>query len=310
MSGTNVLRASGSAARPLATLGLALNGTVLVVALLVAGLLAYALFHHRESGDGLSEGGEPPALRWIAIGALLTTAILSAGFVYTLHVLDGYARVLRQPGMTVRVTGYRYWWKVEYLRPEGDVDFVTANEIHIPVGTPVHLLLPSGDVIHSFWVPALGGKTDMIPGQTNTMWLEADSAGRYRGQCAEFCGVEHANMRILVVAQPEAAFRRWEARQRLPVADTSAAAMALLGVHGCAGCHRLRGTSADGTVGPDLTHLAGRETLAAGAAPNTATALTRWLSDPDSVKPGSLMPNTGLDPADLATLVDYLRRLR
>ncbi len=310
MSGTDVLRAMGSAARPLARLGWMLNLTALAVAIVVTGLIVYALFHRREAGDELTEAGEAPARRWIAIGALITTGILFVSFLYTLRVLDGYARVLREPGMTIRVTGYRYWWKVAYLDPDRRVDFVTANEIHIPVGTPVHFLLQAGDVIHSFWVPALGGKTDMIPGQTNEMWLEADSAGEYHGQCAEFCGTEHANMKILVVAQRPAAFRAWEAHERLPVVDTSATAMGLLRAHGCAGCHRLMGTAADGQAGPDLTHVGGRETLAAGVLPNTEAGLTRWLAHPDSVKPGSLMPATGLDHADLTALVHYLRELR
>ncbi|HEY5218518.1 MAG TPA: c-type cytochrome, partial [Gemmatimonadaceae bacterium] len=180
----------------------------------------------------------------------------------------------------------------------------------VPAGTSVHLLLQSSDVIHSFWVPALAGKTQLIPGQTTRMWIEADTAGRYLGECAVFCGTSHANMRVAVIADPPPQFAAWEAQQRMPAALASAEDRTLLSDHGCAACHTIRGTEARGVVGPDLTHVASRTTLASGIIANTHDNLVRWLSAPDSVKPGTLMPNVELTPQELIEMVKYLSSLR
>jgi cytochrome c oxidase subunit 2 len=165
-------------------------------------------------------------------------------------------------------------------------------------------------VIHSFWVPALAGKTDLIPGQTNRMWIEADAPGVYGGACAEFCGTEHALMLIRVRAQAPADFTRWASGQRAPAADTSSASLAIFRAHGCAACHTIAGSGAVGNAGPDLSHVGSRETLAAGAAANTPGDLARWLANPQSVKPGALMPDTQLRGTDLSALVRYLSGLK
>lgn len=309
MSGHSVFASRGTSAHAIAALGWVLTITACVVVGVVSALLLIALFRRRAERPQVNEDGEHAGRRWIVIGASLSVAILLGAFVYTLTVLTGYAAGLRDPALTLRIVGYRYWWKVEYLDRRGAVDFVTANEIHIPAGERVRLLLQSGDVIHSFWVPALAGKTDLIPGQTNRMWIEADSTGEYDGQCAEYCGPSHANMRIEVFADAPGAFAAWEAAQRRPAVHAERG-MAAFQTHGCAACHTIAGTSAHGEAGPDLTHVGSRTTLAAGVIRNTPRDMARWLARPDSVKPGALMPNTGLTPPELSNMVAFLESLK
>src|SRR6185437_6333661 len=183
-------------------------------------------------------------------------------------------------------------------------DAVTANEIHIPLHTRVDVVATTADVIHSFWVPELNKKVDMIPGLRNRVLLEADSPGVYRGQCSEFCGVQHAHMAVLVVAQPRAAFERWLAHEEQPA--TTARGAQLFARNACADCHEIRGTDAHGAVGPDLTHVASRLTLAAGVLENTPQNLSKWLRDPQHVKPGNRMPDLHLDAAAWRALEAYL----
>ena len=310
MTGQGVFAAAGRSSRSIAGLGWMLNLTAAAVVAVMCVVLLVALFRRRTGEARLSELGEASARRWIVIGTLLTIVILAGSFGYTVRVLRDSAALSTRPALSIRIVGYRYWWQVDYLRPDGTVDFVTANEIHLPVGVPVRLLLDAGDVIHSFWVPALAGKTDLIPGQTNRMWIEADTAGRYLGQCAEYCGTSHANMRIVVLAQAPTEFSAWQARQRLPAAPASDRDRATFRNRGCAACHTIRGTGAAGDAGPDLTHVASRTTLASGIIPNTPAMLARWLSAPDSVKPGALMPTTGLTPQELTAMTAYLRSLQ
>lgn len=310
MIGPGVFAGAGSSGRSIAVLGWVLNLTGTAILVLTCVLLLVALFRRRRGEPGLSDERERPARRWVLIATVATIAILLGVFIYSLRVLDEYSRELERPGLTVRVIGFRYWWRVEYLNPDGSVDFVTANEIHVPTGTSVHLLLQSGDVIHSFWMPTLAGKTQLIPGQTTRMWIEADTAGRYLGQCSAFCGTSHANMRIVMFADPPPRFTAWEAEQRTPAAVASAQDHTLLSDHGCAACHTIRGTEARGVVGPDLTHVGSRTTLASGLLPNTSDDLSRWLTAPDSVKPGTLMPNVELTPQELRAMVKYLSSLR
>jgi cytochrome c oxidase subunit 2 len=306
----NALAGSGSAGASIATLGWGLNLVALAVLLIVTALLLYAIFRPRARDSVLSEDGEGTARRWIIFAALATSVVLLVMFAWTLEALSSYDRSLRDTALTIRVTGYRFWWKLEYLRPNGAVDFTTANEVHIPTGTPVQLLLEGGDVIHSFWVPALAGKTDLVPGQTNRMWIEADTVGRYGGACAEFCGPQHALMLISLAAESRADFDRWQALQRTTAGDTSSHGLEIFRAHGCAACHTLSGVGANGDAGPDLTHVAGRATLAAGVLPNNPGELARWLANPQSVKPGSLMPDTQLRGAELATMAAWLSRLK
>jgi cytochrome c oxidase subunit 2 len=203
--------------------------------------------------------------------------------------------------MTINVIGHQWWWEVRY----GNSTAVTANEIHIPVDTRVGLVLTTADVIHSFWVPELNRKVDMIPGTENRLLLIADHPGVYRGQCAEFCGLQHANMAVEVVAEPKAAFDAWLARNARPAARGNT-----LFAQNCSGCHEIRGTTAHADVGPDLTHFASRRTIAAVTLANTPQNLREWLRDPQHVKPGNRMPNLELSDADWTALQRYVESLR
>jgi cytochrome c oxidase subunit II len=214
-----------------------------------------------------------------------------------------------EPTVQIEVVGKRWWWEVRYP----DEGVITANEIHVPVGETVDLLLRSGDIIHSFWVPELMPKTDMIPGRDNRMWLVADRAGVYRGQCAEFCGLQHAKMAFLVIAEPRADFDAWVAEQSAEAAsptdpEARAGLEAFLGAP-CVGCHTVRGTEASGTLGPDLTHVASRGTLAAATFPNTPQNLRSWIENSQRIKPGNLMPPIELPPEELRAIVAYLETL-
>lgn len=207
--------------------------------------------------------------------------------------------------LEVRVVGRQWWWAFEY--PELGV--VTANELHVPTGRTTRLTMTSADVIHSFWVPRLGGKRDLNPGSENRLWFTPDSTGEYEGQCAELCGTSHANMRLKVVVQEPEDFAAWVERQRGEAPPDSAGLQTFL-ASGCAACHAIRGTPAGGVIGPDLTHVGGRSTLAAGLIPNTPEAMAGWLRTPDSVKPGARMPDLNLAEERVAELVRYLGRLR
>jgi cytochrome c oxidase subunit 2 len=215
------------------------------------------------------------------------------------------------PGDTLvlRVVGAQWWWKFEYP----DLKIVTANEVHVPEGRPIKLQLESADVIHSFWVPQLGGKTDMIPGHINYSSFLATSTGVYDGECAEFCGAEHARMGFRVFSDSPAEFSAWVKTQQSPAAqpitdDQKAGRDAFQ--RSCAACHTVAGTTAAGTVGPDLTHFGSRSSLAANTLPNTADNLAKWLQDPQTVKPGNNMPNLKLDQATVGHLVAYLESLK
>jgi cytochrome c oxidase subunit 2 len=212
--------------------------------------------------------------------------------------------------LTVEVIGRQWFWDVRYPGTAA----VTANEIHIPARTRVDLVAETADVIHSFWVPELNRKIDMVPGKRNRILLYADHPGRFRGQCAEFCGLQHANMSLYVFADPPARFRAWLARlqQRAPAAVGADArrGQQVFMTHACADCHTIGGTSARGTVGPDLTHLASRTTLAALTLPNRPDQLANWIRDPQHYKPGNKMPGLGLSPTEVRSVVAYLETLR
>jgi cytochrome c oxidase subunit 2 len=208
------------------------------------------------------------------------------------------------------VTGHDWWWEVHY--PAQGI--VSANEVHVPVGRPVRLVLTSRDVIHSFWVPQLTVKTDLIPGHTNTTWIQASMPGSFRGQCAEYCGLQHAKMAILVIADPPDAFARWLANERQP-ATAAADPLAVRGRlalerNSCAACHTVRGTAASGTLGPDLSHFGGRRTIGAGALANTRGNLGGWIINSQTVKPGNKMPPQPLTPEELQALLAYLESLK
>jgi cytochrome c oxidase subunit 2 len=247
--------------------------------------------------------------RFILLGGVVApVAILSVLGVATVVITNALRPA--EGTVHVHVNGERWWWRVDY--PGTSV--VTANEIHVPVGEPVDISLTSDNVIHSFWVPQLNGKTDLIPGQTNHLSFTAHQTGVFRGECAEFCGIGHAKMDFRVVVEPAAQDQQWlAAQQRVPAAPAAADAQRgqqLFTTSACAGCHRVAGTSAVGTAGPDLTHLASRLTLAGGWLDNTPDELSHWLTDTQSVKPGALMPDLGLSTGDVAALVAYLETLR
>ena len=216
--------------------------------------------------------------------------------------------------VNLQLSGHQWWWEVQYQGEDPSRQFETANEIHIPVGASVAIKLKTADVIHSFWIPSLAGKMDQITGQQNELRLSASRPGIYRGQCAEFCGKQHAKMAIFVVASSTAEFDTWRENQIRPAATPSDPA-AEAGMHtffyrGCILCHTVRGTSAGGKLGPDLTHVASRKTIAAGTLPNTPGNLGGWIADPQHIKPGAQMPSMRLDGQDLSSLVTYLAGLR
>jgi cytochrome c oxidase subunit 2 len=212
--------------------------------------------------------------------------------------------------LKVRAIGHQWWW--EFVYP--DLGVATATDLHLPAGTRVVIELTSPDVIHSFWTPPLGGKRDTIPGQTNRILLTPERPGEYPGQCAEFCGVSHANMRLTTIVQAAPDFEAWVARQKAPAAEPADGSPAAQGrqvftSQACVGCHAVRGV-AGGQLGPDLTHFGSRRTIAGGMLPNTPSSLARWLKNPPAVKPGSLMPDVGLSDAEVTALVAYLVSLR
>jgi cytochrome c oxidase subunit 2 len=279
-----------------------------VVFAVVTVLVLVALARRRGDRDTLVRRGGGEAL--IVIGGVIVPAIVLTA-VYVVGLRD--LRALTVPAhtdLTVEVTGHDWWWEVRYP----DQGIVSANELHVPVGRPVRLLLTSRDVIHSFWVPQLTVKTDLIPGHTNTTWVQASRPGTYRGQCAEYCGLQHAKMAIFVIADPPDAFDRWVANERQPAvaaADPVAARGRLaLERNSCAACHTVRGTTAGGTLGPDLTHFGSRRTIGAGALPNTPGNLGGWIVNSQTVKPGNRMPPQPLTPEELQALLAYLERLK
>jgi cytochrome c oxidase subunit II len=248
-------------------------------------------------------GGERAATRVVmGLGVALPIVLLVSLFIWSdLFVLRSVAAPTGRTPMTVRVTGHQWWWEVRY--PGSGV--VTANEIHIPVETKVTALVTTDDVIHSFWVPELNRKVDMIPGVTNRLLLLADKPGVFRGQCAEFCGLQHAHMSVEVIAEPRPMFDAWLARNAKPAPRTNA-----LFTRNCSGCHQIRGTSAKADVGPDLTHFASRRSIAALTLPNTPANLRDWLRDPQHVKPGNRMPDLPLKQPQWVALQRYLESLR
>jgi cytochrome c oxidase subunit 2 len=265
-------------------------------------LLAIAVLRRRTAGRASDAGSK----RLILLGGVVAPiVVLSALFGLAVRTLPATSAPKGHAVRTVLVIGHQWFWEVRYPGTAA----VTANEIHIPARTPVRLEVRTADVIHSFWVPELNRKIDLIPGRTNSILLRADRPGRYRGQCAEFCGLQHANMAFEVVAEPAARFRRWLAAQARPAAPRGSGEQAFLGV-GCAACHTIRGTPAEGDVGPDLTHVASRTTLAALTIPNNRASLAAWIADPQHVKPGNKMPRLDLGRPELQAVVAYLESLK
>ena len=286
------------------------------IAIAVNGLLAYAIVAFREQPD--DDGSEPAQvygseqieLAWTVI-PILVVVVLCLVTARTVYDVQG---AQKPPGaIDVTVVGHQWWWEIRYPA----LGIVTANELHVPVSdpaarSPTFMELESADVAHSFWLPRLAGKTDLIPNRRNYMWIEPREPGLYLGQCAEYCGTQHAHMLLRVYVHPRAEFDRWVAAQReAAVADPAVAAgRHVFETTACINCHTVRGTVATGRFGPDLTHMMSRDTLVAGAARMDPDALHAWIADPDHVKPGALMPAMNLDPTQLDQLVSYLVTLR
>ena len=248
-------------------------------------------------------------------GLTITVAILFLFLLSSFRVGRSLTTDLKNKnGLSIEVTGRQWWWEVRYNDVDASNIFTTANEIHIPVGVPVLFTLHGGDVIHSFWVPNLAGKKDLIPGKISTQWLQADKPGVYRGQCAEYCGLQHARMAFWIVADTPEQFIAWRQNQTQtsmqPATDSQRRGQQVFLSSSCVMCHAINGTTAGANFGPNLTHVGSRNTIAAATLSNTREHLSRWIVDSQQFKPGNKMPQNNLGQADLDALVDYLQSLK
>jgi cytochrome c oxidase subunit 2 len=283
-------------------------GAVLIYAL----VLSCAVYAARVAPD---RHPSFPGIAFIVVGGVaLPVVVLTTLLTYSFVLGRDLSRALGPEALRIEVVGKQWWWEVRYLVPDGGAPVVSANELRLPVGEPVELLLSSTDVIHSFWLPSIAGKRDMIPGRVNHLVLEASAPGVYRGQCAEFCGGPHALMAFYAVAEPAAEFRRWLEREAAPAAPPDDRFLAqgreLFLDSGCGVCHTIRGTPADGALGPDLTHVGSRRSLGAGILPNNVGTIAGWIAASQHLKPGNRMPSfntfTGVE---LRALAAYLASL-
>src|SRR3954470_24405690 len=288
--------------------------TIVWVGVILA--LIFALFRRKRRAEkplDLHEGFEHRAA-----GVILVLGIATTVTVLVLSVVSyGAQRAVfaNDPDpVTLKITGHQWWWEVQYQADSPHLSFTTANEIRVPVGKPVTVQLESADVIHSFWVPSLTGKMDLITGQQNSVQFTAKAPGLYRGQCAEFCGAQHAHMAFIVRALPPDEYGRWRDHQNqsapTPSDPLSIRGEQLFRGRGCGLCHAIRGTLAGGQFGPDLTHIASRDTIAAGTLPRTSGTLAAWISDPQHIKPGNLMPKMALRSDELIAVLHYLEQLQ
>ena len=291
---------------------------IVVSAVVWVGILlamGQGLLRRKEERAGPLDLNEVAERRVAATILCLTVA--TGATVLALSVLSFFAQdaviagAARAP-LQIRIFGHQWWWEVEYESPSADQTFLTANEIHVPVGLPVTLKLETRDVIHSFWAPSLNGKMDLVNDQENDLRFTVDRAGIYRGQCAEFCGLQHAHMGFEIIAEPPKEFDAWRAGQLSPARIEGEAELGdrVFRGKGCAVCHTIRGTPAGGKVGPDLTHVGSRREIAAAELPNNEGNLAAWIADPQHIKPGAMMPQMPLDGPDLIALVRYLGSLK
>jgi cytochrome c oxidase subunit 2 len=283
--------------------------------LLVMLVLATAIWRrHRPERPLERDAGRARITSVIVGGAVAATVLIVVSLTFLSYAATRPLSGEAEDTLVIRLRGYQWWWQVTYANPDPSETFLTANEIHIPVGKPVRVELSSADVIHSFWVPNLLGKQDLIPGRNNQVTLTADRPGVYRAQCAQFCGLQHAHMALLVVAQDPAAYTAWRDGQvgqaASPDDPEAAQGQQFLTSHACAACHTVRGTSAAGTLGPDLTHVASRLTIASGLLPTTRGSLAAWIADPQTIKPGNNMPMIPLTPHELQSVSRYLANLK
>jgi cytochrome c oxidase subunit II len=262
------------------------------------------------------ESNEPGDRRAkIGVSIALTITVVTLFVVLALSIVTGKTTegLNSKNPITIEVIGHQWWWELRYPNPQADLTVTAANEIHVPVGKPIVVLTASRDVIHSFWAPNIDGKRDLLPGYQSAFSFQVDKPGIYHGQCAEFCGEQHAHMGFEIVAEPMDKFQQWEQQQLKPAVDpqdsTAVRGREVFLTHACVLCHTIRGTDAGSKVGPDLTHIASRRLLAATAISNAPGSLAGWISDPQRIKPGAKMPANPLEPDDLQALVTYLRTL-
>ena len=250
-----------------------------------------------------------------ALGFAIGITVITLFVILVLSVITGkrVEGLTSKNAVTIQITGHQWWWEVTYPNSQADQTVTTANEIHVPVGTSVIVLTNSKDVIHSFWAPNITGKRDLLPGYSSAFWFKIDKAGIYHGQCAEFCGLQHAHMGFSIVAEPVDAFEAWQLQQLKPAAEPSTSeafhGREVFLTHACLMCHTIRGTDAGSRLGPDLTHVASRNMIAAETLPNTGGALAGWVVDPQRIKPGTQMSPNPLSPDDLQAVVAYLQSL-
>jgi cytochrome c oxidase subunit II len=309
MNPTSIFAPVSTAAESIFGLSKFVLATMAMVFVVVFALLVYAAVRFRNrSGDDRSEpaqvyGSTQVELAWTVIPVLIVIAL----FLASARVIASIQNPVRPAGaLEVIVTGHQYWW--EYRYP--GLNILTANELHVPVSTPTFLTLLSADTDHSFWVPRLGGKTDLIPNHPNQMSIDPYETGLFLGQCAQYCGTQHAKMLLRVYVDTREEFDRWVHQQQQPAQSNSARGQHVFESTACVNCHTVSGTPAAGRFGPDLTHLMSRETIAAGAAANTHELLRLWIKNPEAVKPGSKMPAMGLTDGDVDAIATYLETLR
>ncbi len=314
MSPTNIFSPVSTPAQSIFGLSIFVLWTMVAIFVVVFSLLVYAAVRFRSkhryeaSEPAQIYGSTQVELAWTVIPVLIVVAL----FLAATRVILAVQNAPRPPGaLEVIVTGHQYWW--EYRYPQ--LNITTANELHVPVSDPTHprptfLTLLSADTDHSFWVPRLGGKTDLIPNHPNHMWIDPQETGLFLGQCAQYCGTQHAKMLLRVYVQSPEEFERWVYEQQHSARNTSSAGERVFESTACINCHTVSGTPANGKFGPDLTHLMSRDTIAAGASPNTPETLRLWIKNPDAIKPGSKMPAMGLNDRDLDEVTAYLETLR
>ncbi len=310
----SALNPKSSQAARIAVLWWVMLSVFTIVLLIVMVLLAAAVVRGSKDGEP-TELSEPQKRNMVLIGGVIIPIVVLFIFIgYSVFVGRYTAGVPSDVPITIEIVGHQWWWDVRYKVEGRHLDVRTANEIHLPVGVPVKFVLQSRDVIHSFWMPNFQGKTDLIPGRKNYTWVTATEAGVYRGQCAEFCGLQHAKMSFVVISEPEEEFYAWLEREtqpaREPVTPEQVRGRDIFQTASCTMCHTVRGTTALAEVAPDLTHVGSRRTLAAGTLPNTRGHLAGWLSNPQSIKPGSRMPNLYLSNEELEALIAYLEHLK
>jgi len=312
----NIFKPQATPAESVYHLSLLVLAVCAAIFLVVAGMLTFTIvrFRRKKKDDGHEPaqvyGSNHIEIAWTVIPILIV-------FVLTMATARVVVAIQNKPApkdaLRVTVIGHQWWWEFRYP----DLGIVTANELHVPVSTAAKpavtfLKLQSADVAHSFWVPQLSGKTDLIPNRTNSMWIDPRQEGTFLGNCAEYCGTQHANMLLRVIVQSSADFEKWSAAQRLSAAHDARieAARATFLSLSCVNCHTVSRTSAAGTFGPDLSHLMSRDTLGSGVIPNTTENLRAWIKDPQAIKPGNLMPNMQLNAGELDEVVAYLSSLK